>query len=164
MAKDLRRILEQLASNVETLFEATVGKGNAVTLERTVLTHGEEFGPAMALALVGLKLGKPKMCFMNATHAALFHGASYDYVEGYAMSSTISFPFHHAWVAAKGSNTPIDVTIADPKGYQYIGVRFTEQELAEEVARLKVYGLLDTGTGLNRDLITRISKRNMTNG
>ena len=39
---------------------------------------------------------------------------------------------------------------------EYMGIAFAHEQLAEELLRTQVYGLLDTGRGVNRDLVFRL--------
>lgn len=97
------------------------------------------------------KFGKPKLCFMNAYHYASKH--SLEYVEGFVMIPNIPFLIHHAWCCEMGDNTPIETTIKDNTGYEYYGIEFDLYTVEKQLMKNKVYGILDTGYGLNIDLM-----------
>ncbi len=90
---------------------------------------------------------KDKECFCNATHLALENSRTLRYVEGYALSS-IGMPVHHAWCETR-SGVVVDPTWRDPALCSYMGVRLDTKQLLRWMNTLGVYGVLDTGTGLN---------------
>jgi hypothetical protein len=100
----------------------------------------------------GVRKGRPKQCFYNATNLVL-GCPGLVYVEGYYACKTLGIPLLHAWAVDAAGNI-IDPTPADPSIYSYLGVRFPRRLLADELLKNRVYGLLDTGLP-NRDLMQR---------
>jgi hypothetical protein len=136
------RLKEEIAS-WETL-------GVPSLLQRFVVRNGKSFTPRQR---IGHKR-KAKMCFMNAAHFALDKCAGV-YVEGYALNKKLPLmPIHHAWVTLDGE-AAMDPTL-DAEGYEYFGVVFNQDVLRRELLRSKRYGLLDTGIGLNHELMFKI--------
>lgn len=124
--------------------------GHPAFMQKFVLENGREFGKAVKPK----KLGKPKLCFMNAYHHALDNDL--EYVEGYVMIPGIPFLIHHAWCCETGDNTPIEVTIKKCEDHEYFGIEFDMYTVEKELAKNGVYGILDTGHGINVDLMKRM--------
>lgn len=123
--------------------------GFPALMERFVMRNGS-FAHGSSLP-AGIKAGRMKECFSNAAHLLDIHDGL-TYVEGYGFTPGVPFPVHHAWcVNSKGE--VIDNTWRDPAQCQYIGVAFTREELSEQLCLHGVYGILDTGRGINADLI-----------
>lgn len=106
----------------------------------------------------GTKKLRAKACFANASRFIVAHDNAsglpfYNYVEGYAVNPDIGMFIHHAWVEDLDHNV-IDQTWDDPEKCFYFGVTFTPKELIAELVKNQYYGLLDTGVGLNVDLMT----------
>lgn len=115
-------------------------------MERFLLAQGKEYVPGPR---VGRKM-TPKQCFRNAAHVAL-RKAEFTYVEGYMWSDPIPLLIHHAWLTPDGK-TVMDPTV-DSAGRQYWGIPFSDAELTRELARIGTYGILDTGFGINTELM-----------
>ena len=104
-----------------------------------------------------VRKGKPKQCFRNATNLVVM---SHDlkYCEGLACSGKSGIPVHHAWAAHFETGEIIDPTWDDPESCTYLGVPFSKDELLEEICQSGVYGLLDTGRGLNMPLMQKYAE------
>lgn len=104
-------------------------------LEDFVLKHGRAF-TSIGKMPKGIKRGRKKQCFMNATH--LCHDdRSLTYCEGYAVSV---IPMMHAWcVTRKG-------VVIDPtwtKETEYYGVPIKRSYLMKMMRESGVYGVID---------------------
>lgn len=136
----LTEMLAQDVVNWETL-------GVPSLLQRFVLRNGKAFAPVKRIG----RKGTPKHCFSNATRFAL-DKCSGSYVEGFALNKKLPLmPIHHAWVTINGDDA-MDPTL-NSIDYEYFGVVFAESTLRRELIKLKHYGLLDTGFGLNHELM-----------
>lgn len=120
-------------------------------LERFVLRNGQEReGNALPR---DIRKAKPKMCFMNAAHLAT-QMDGVEYYEGLAITDRIPLPIHHAWVVRDG--VLIDNTWANPRAARYLGVHIPKRTLIKTLIKQKVYGVLDTGTGYNFELMAEL--------
>ncbi len=128
-------MLKQLLEQHVEMFEKI---GHPALLERFVLRNMMYEADGKPYAE---KRGKPKMCFMNATHLALETGLRY--VEGFCTSKDIGFPFHHAWCDDGGD--VVDPTLKNPENYEYIGVEIPDADLIASMDKWKDYGVLDYG-------------------
>lgn len=135
--------------------------GHIDLLTRFVLKHGRVYQDVR----VGT-VGTPKECFKNAFEKVVHQRTRrpplapvppFKYVEGFFMRDDTPFLIHHAWVE-DDEGRGIEVTIPNPDG-QYFGISFTTKMLLDEAASLRVYGLLDTGRGLNTGLMIRYDSR-----
>ena len=99
----------------------------------------------------GVRRGTPKECFANAANLVTSRTDLF-YMEGFCMGDSIPLPFHHAW-AVDAAHRVIEPTLEDPTKYRYLGVLFPLPVLVEQLLKNKVYGLLDTGRGLNTELM-----------
>lgn len=124
--------------------------GHFPLLELFVARNGKPFEVSDSV----VRMGPEKECFKNATQAA-FASMDLDYVEGFVASRKFLWPIHHAWVTLDGSRA-LDPTLRDPREFYYLGVQFDNDSLRAESVRNGVYGMLDTGTGLNADLMFRL--------
>lgn len=105
----------------------------------------------------GVLRGKAKECFQNAATQADEIGI-YTYCEGFAVSTASApLPFLHAWLVDK-QDSIIDPTLKDPSHYEYLGIRVPHELLWAELGRTGVYGLLDPGTGLNKEFMDLYEK------
>jgi hypothetical protein len=119
-------------------------------LERFVLRNGREFTPAKRIG----RKRRAKMCFSNSTDFVIQKRQG-TYVEGYALSLKFPLmPIHHAWVTMDGDDA-MDLTL-NAEDYEYFGVVFDNLTLKSELLKLKRYGLLDTGFGLNHELMFKL--------
>lgn len=85
------------------------------------------------------KRGKPKLCFMNATHDMLEH-EDRDYVEGYITVHGV--PIQHAWTVDKTGQI-YDPTLKDGSYVKgYYGVQFNRDYVMAATLENGVYGLL----------------------
>jgi len=138
MVVDLLGMLEETVSNWARL-------GHHALLERFVLRNGVLVaGNALPS---GYKRGQMKECFSNSANAALAD-FSLTYYEGLAVSSSLPMPIHHAWCVQEGGGI-VDLTWADPSDCVYMGIAVPLATLCEELQTNGVYGVLDTGRGLN---------------
>lgn len=134
---------EYLASRVKGLEMI----GHPSLLERFILRQGRDFTPA---PLPPEYPQDPKReCFRNASIIAVAD-PSLLYCEGVAMSA-FGFPTHHAWCVKDG--VVIDSTWDRPEDCLYRGVTFTHDELLDHLNSAEVYGILDTGIGLNTQVM-----------
>jgi hypothetical protein len=124
--------------------------GHPQIIEQFVMKHGVEY---VGLARPkGVRRRVAKECFSNAAKFSSETGA--DYVEGYALRTDFPLPVLHAWNVLDGRM--IDTTLDDPRKFEYLGVRFTRDEVWAELARTKIYGLFDTGgVAANVDFLRR---------
>jgi hypothetical protein len=121
--------------------------GTPSLMQRFVVRNGRPFTPTKRIG----RKRKARMCFMNSTHFALDNCVS-TYVEGYALSKKLPvMPIPHAWVTMDGTDA-MDLTL-DAEGYEYFGVVFERDVLRRELLKLRHYGLLDTGFGINHELM-----------
>lgn len=123
-------------------------------LERFVLRNGKEFKPRKRIG----RKGKAGLCYMNAAHAVFKHeftGKPMTYVEGFVINKKMAFiPIHHAWVTTDGTDA-MDPTL-NAEEYEYFGVEIKTSELRKELVRNKVYGILDTGYGMNHEFMFKV--------
>lgn len=112
--------------------------GNGQLVKDKLLIEKGTFYPVTARSYEGRR-GKPKMCFMNATHDAL-QKIGRTYVEGYIIVHGV--PIHHAWTVDE-EGTVYDSTI-HPSGEVggYYGIPFTRDYLTDSILKNKYYGLL----------------------
>lgn len=123
--------------------------GHFALLEEFVLANGKPY----KWAEHDRNMGPQKMCFENAAHLAL--ASDLTYVEGFVMRPNFFMAVHHAWVI-DDNDTVIDITLRDQDGgVQYMGVAFNDDTLSKQLVKNKVYGLLDTGRGMNADLMAK---------
>jgi hypothetical protein len=116
-----------------------MARGRIGNIETFVLQHGRHF-PQIGELPPFVNMGRLKMCFQNATHAALSN-PSLTYCEGYAFSI---FPVLHAWCVDEHGRV-IEVTW--PKefnGADYFGIPFNTRFLMRQLSRTETYGLLDS--------------------
>ena len=126
--------------------------GHPSILGRFVRDKGEAYEPDMHRPWTG-EWGTPNECFRNAAHEALSN-RNLRYVEGYIWSHDVPLLIHHAWVLHANGRWA-DPTLREPEKYSYYGVVFDSGSLMTEMSRTGVYGLLETGRGINADLIFR---------
>jgi len=108
-------------------------------------------------------MGPIKNCFQNCTELVIRHNGLL-YVEGYVARETFPFPIHHAWlVDERDPSTAIDPTLREVTDVAYFGVVFTQEEVIAETFNNNVYGLLDTGRGLNVPFMKRIREERAAN-
>lgn len=113
--------------------------GHTPILDHFLARNGETFHPQRWKG----KRGKPKQCFQNATQ--LTQGV---YAEGYVWRGDLPILILHAWRVDENDRV-LDPTIDRPENCQYFGIKIPETELARELLRNEVYGILDTGLGYN---------------
>ena len=126
--------------------------GHPALMQRFVLRNGQRYGGRRRIG----RRGMAKQCFMNATKRVLHNPRAYidgwRYVEGYAIHRTDPImAIHHAWVTTNGSDA-MDPTL-DATKYDYFGVAFDKPTLVGQLRQQKYYGMLDTGLGLNWQLM-----------
>ena len=139
----LREYLENMAA-------AWTAHGRTPPLETFVLRNGvERQGNTRPK---GVRRSTPKMCFRNAALLALNKGDAY--YEGYAITARLPLAIHHAWVMR--GDVLIDNTWEDPAAAFYMGVPFTTDVLRRTILKTRHWGLLDTGLGLNIDLMCEL--------
>jgi hypothetical protein len=134
--------------------------GHPAIMQKYVIDNGKQFKNVE----LSDKLGKPKLCFMNAAHE-VWNNPDLEYVEGYMILSSIPILIHHAWVYDKVRKVAIEVTTKDV-GADYFGVVFDRSELNRWLLKNGVYGILDTGMGINVELMKKYlptEKQQLTN-
>lgn len=138
--------------NLKEVLEATIKAweqlGVRALMERFVVRNGT----LRRGSLFNGKRGTPKECFSNAVDLSLSNGLTY--VEGYAMRPAMGIPIHHAWCEDEEGRV-FDPTWADAGDCQYLGVSFTQSALFAEMRKHEVYGVLDTGRGINTEFMFR---------
>lgn len=125
----------------------------ATLIERFVLHAGVEC--AGSAPPWGIDPGRPKLCFENATKL-VWADSTLTYCEGFVLREDLPLAVLHAWALDRDGRV-IDNTLRDAETCLYFGVRFTRTQLDDELRRNKVYGLLDTGRGVNVRLIQSIA-------
>jgi hypothetical protein len=144
----IRELLAETISDWERL-------GHPALMERFVLRNGKLYTPRKRVG----RRGKPKECYCNSTHFVIREQwKSYPYghptyVEGFTIGD-IPFAIAHAWVTMTGADA-MDPTL-ESSTHQYFGVAFPTDVLLREIKKNRVYGILDTGVGLNHELIFAI--------
>lgn len=141
---DIRNIVQDQAEGWALI-------GAPALMERFVLRNGQVCKGGKLPT--GYRRGRAKQCFMNSIKLVT-RKPGLRYVEGYTMGDEIPFLIHHGW-ALDADDRVIDVTLPEPDRYQYIGIVMTRERMLDEVSRLDVYGVLDTGCGLNADFMFR---------
>lgn len=122
--------------------------GGQPLMQEYILTNGREFETVQAG-----ERGTPKECFRNASLFVLERKDRYSYVEGYAMiSKEIPLLIHHAWVYDNQEEISLEVTTEAPM-YEYFGVLFSPSEMTKWLLKNGVYGIIDTGSGFNFELM-----------
>lgn len=140
---DLKAIIDQEVENWERV-------GHPALLQRFVQRKGRAFEPPKKL----VERMEPNECFANATLYVQRFGGTY--VEGFTVIENIEFLVHHAWVVLDDGEI-VEPTLSDGGlGHRYFGVSFETELLMREIIKNRVYGLLDTGRGLNADLMFRL--------
>lgn len=112
------------------------------------LRYGRSWTPAPFSCPVPFKAVK-KQCHANAQTLLMtlehMEPARYTYVEGYACSGSLSFPFpiHHAWLVTE-DETVIDPTWDNPENSTYFGVPFATDYVNETISEtLRIGSLID---------------------
>lgn len=124
--------------------------GHPALVERFILRNGGAVQQAAKLPK-RYAYGPKRQCFMNATQLVL-RAPTLEYVEGFVMLPALPLPIHHAWTVSPAGSA-YDNTLPDTTGCQYLGVTFSREELRAAMRASGVYGLLDTGRGVNARLI-----------
>lgn len=139
-------IKELLQQKVDLLAEMK----HPAVLELFVLRNGSVFKGAKRPKAIRKR--ENRMCFKNATQIS--HEFGYPYYEGFAASSTIGFPIHHAWNLVNG--VVLDTTWKDPENAEYMGVHLESEALNRELLKNGYYGVLSSDITHNFDFIFRI--------
>ena len=160
-ATTLRAAIEQMEVTWRSVYERTgLGVKNPqwpYRLEQFVLRHA---GPELKGQPTGMD-GCPiermtaKECFSNAGMLALREG--YDYREGFAVRLDLGIPIHHAW--AEWDGHVLDPTWDHPENCLYLGVPFDTDVLEEWTLKKGYWGLLDSGWGINVDVMRDYERR-----
>jgi hypothetical protein len=112
-----------------------------------VLKHGREWNSAVFDLPSGK--GLPRACYHNC-QALLFsdmrrrHPVGFVYVEGYACSAAVGFPFvtEHAWLVDVAGNV-VDPTWEDPEHSAYFGVPFRGEYVRSVVDTFGACAMID---------------------
>ena len=106
--------------------------------------HGRFFEPAELPA--GMKSGKVKECYRNASQLAINYPDKYTYVEGVSLSSNLPFPINHAFCIDNKTGKVVDPTWSAKNkltvGQSYYGIAFSEKYLNQTLLRTEVYGMI----------------------
>ena len=126
------------------------GGESPLSIEKFILECGalEKSGSPLPK---NIRKGPKKECFVTCAEFIIRAGlnSGYWYMEGLAESSTVKgFPIHHAWLEDVNGNV-FDPTWDDPEKCTYLGIAIPYHLLLEELAKNKVYCVLDPGYGLN---------------
>jgi hypothetical protein len=98
----------------------------------------------------GMRKRPNKMCYRNATLAALHYG--WDYVEGVAVSGDLGLPVQHAWNMDDDGNA-VDLTWKHPEKASYFGIVIPRAMMCALTAHHRRYGLLDQDWELGNPLL-----------
>ncbi|CAB4130412.1 hypothetical protein UFOVP119_36 [uncultured Caudovirales phage] len=155
-ALEIVAFMEQIAVARRAIIngQLPIERQDIPTMEEFVLRHALPARRGSVLP-AGVPMDQPKDCYRNAAHLAIAN-PGYTYCEGYAIRNSLPLPIQHAWVV-DGIGRVIDSTWSEPERCQYLGVPFSRDELVRELTLNGVYGLLDTGRGMNIALVVRIS-------
>lgn len=140
-----------IAEQLKTEVEAYGRLGHPALMQRFVISSGKLGGERLLDHDYGQ--GAAKECFRNAAQLALEY-PELTYVEGYGYLEGLPLLIHHAWCEDQQGRV-VDVTWAPERGGQYMGVRIDADELLEQMESNGVYGVLDTGRGLNVEFYFR---------
>lgn len=126
--------------------------GAPCLLEKFVLRNATELqGVAKPR---GVRAGRMRECFKNAADLALKRDG-FEYYEGLALSASVPIlPVRHAWCMKDGR--VVDNTWPAAPGSLYMGVHVPRTTLVQQLVTNRVYGILDTGTGYNTDLMAAL--------
>jgi predicted ABC-type ATPase len=94
------------------------------------------------------KLGKPKLCYMNAYYLASAHD-ELQYVEGLAIPDFADIPIEHAWCVDKNGNV-VDNTWK-PAGNVYYGVPFEDEFISSVLVETGMFGVITYQSKAFRD-------------
>ena len=114
--------------------------------------HGQTFDAVEPLP-EGMKKGKLKQCFMNATHLMLEDPDRYVYCEGYAQLKDVpGLAIQHAWCLDADTGKVIDPTWGvDPRISAYYGIPLDPQYVQKTALKTGVYGVLSRTNPTMRD-------------
>lgn len=101
-----------------------------------------------------IKIGVPKECFSNAAALVIEHPDIYDYGEGFVLDGNIPFPIHHAFAIEKATGAVVDPTLGWDPTQRYFGIRMTRDQLAKQLLKNKVYGVLLGRHEMPTDILT----------
>jgi hypothetical protein len=102
-----------------------------------VVKHGRLWTPAPLPRRI--KRGMVKQCFTNAQTLAK-RSRRLQYVEGFAFSSAVPFPVHHAWCV--DGDTVVDPTW-NPHGIAYFGIAYDLDVVTEQLRGSRCVSVLD---------------------
>lgn len=107
-----------------------------ICIEEFVLQNGREY---TTQAKKKFRHGRLGQCYKNAYHLA-DSNPELIYVEGYASTKMLGFPFAHAWCVDR------DGLIYDPTwkdGDKYYGVEFSLSYVTQVILKRRCYGVID---------------------
>lgn len=135
--------------------DAWASMGHCDLIKLFILRNGRAYEPAPRPP--GVRLGKIKECFKNASAASWNRGT---YTEGYALTPGL-IPVLHAWLTLDGHATELtwrdSLGNGKPRGTcEYFGVEFDRASVTESELRQGFYGLLDSPVGVNVKLMFKL--------
>lgn len=137
-----------LAEYIEQRYNFFKAVGAATLLDAFLIRNAAfQRGEPLPNNVAQMELGH---CFANAARLTLER--DWFYVEGYASSEDVGVPLLHAWNVTKGGKL-VDATWRKPEKTEYFGVAFNRADMGRWLSKQKHYGLLDTGVGLNIELM-----------
>ena len=126
--------------------EALSSIPNPSDAERFVLAHGREFQSKPRPQ--GMRKRRVGLCYQSAYriaiggHQSAIHGASFYYVEGFAMGHGFDVFIQHAWLTTDGTDA-IDPCIPDASLGTYIGVPFSTRAAGRIMLTRRRHTFLD---------------------
>ena len=114
------------------------------SLEALVLDLGKPYTRVPKPKGSGVRMGRMKHCFTNASRAVWQNSNKLTYVEGYACGG---FPCMHAWVTPNGTDAwdltwPYDERHAQA---EYLGIAWSMDFLTDVALETGFYGVLGSG-------------------
>jgi len=147
--RDIREDIEQTIAS----YKLANWHAHTYLLHAFVLEHGKPFTSAKKYG----RKGTPKQCFYNAFRTMMRYNLTY--VEGFCVNKDIGYLFHHAWVMNEDEpDVALECTLTQPDNYLYFGVPMAQKDVIVASLKSGVYGVLDTGKGLNHDFMRDFQK------
>jgi hypothetical protein len=137
-----------LKDQLESHIDMYASMGHPALCERLIHGHGVEFAQEES-RVWNEDLLEQNQCFKNCAELVL-SDRNLRYVEGYVMCEDYPLLIEHAWVL-RADGRWFDPTLRQStvRRAQYMGLVVHSGKLMQELDRTGVYGLLDTGAGVN---------------